>query len=260
MKKLFLALLVLALVAAACGGDDDDSAAPFSTGDDGGSDQAAGDDGGSSDDGGSFSGDSGSDWCSLAQNVEDESFLGNDTNPFAGDASSIEEAFKTTLDFADEAEDRAPDEISDDVETLFDGLRQLDDALSDVDYNFLALDTSALASLEDPAFQEASENIQRYNFEVCGVGDGVEAGAPGDDGGTAGDDSSDDGFGDLPADGSFGDVIAQSLQQSLGLSEADAQCLVDNLDLDSIDPENLDTSALFGVFAECDIDLAQLGQ
>jgi hypothetical protein len=260
MKKLLIGLLALALTAAACGGGDDDSASPFSSGDDGASDQAPADDGGSSDDGGSFSGSSGSDWCSLAQEVEEESFLAGDANPFAGDASSIEDAFKTTLDFADEAEDRAPDEIADDVSTLFDGLRQLDDALSEVDYNFLALDASALSSLEDPAFQEASDNIQRYNFEVCGVGDGATDDSPSDDGSLDDDSSDDSGLGDLPADGSIGDAIAQSLQQSLGLSESEAQCLVDNLDIESFDAANPDVSQLFGIFSECGIDLASLGQ
>lgn len=270
MKKLLVLLMALALFAGACG-DDDDGSSPFQAAqdaadDDGSNDDGSGDDGsnddGSNDDGsgddGPMSGDADSEWCRLARDVEAESILGaGNDDVFTSGPDAIEEALQTTLDFADDAEDLAPDEIADDVETIFDGLRRFDEVLAEADYNFLQVDTADLEVLNDPAFSEAGERIQRYNRDVCGIESDIDLG--GDDG-TATDDSGDGTTEDTLPDGSIGDIVAQTLRDSLGLSEEQAQCLVDNLDLDSFDPENPDISQMFGIFEDCDIDLAQLGQ
>ena len=163
MRKLVVLFAVLAMFAAACGGGGDDNGDGES-----GSDESGSDDGGG---GETLSAD---EWCAFNAEVEDLNLFGA-----SADFNSLESSIQGFLDIVDEVEDRAPEEIKDDIAVMGEALAEFDEVLSEVDYDFLALSEADLAALDNPEVEQASENVSRYADENCGSG----ASDPADDSG-----------------------------------------------------------------------------
>jgi hypothetical protein len=241
VRRLAALLIPAALVLAACGGDDTsapttntvadaDSDAPADTADPAPAQPGEG---------------SSSEYCRLFRTFEEE-------DPFENlddDAGSFRDGFTQAQRVLEDIQAIAPAEIRGDFATIAEGFKQLNEALAAVDYNFFALDESALAGFEDDSFEEASERIDEYNERVCGI--------PRDD---FGDDPGDVDLGEGFDDDSMKALIAQQLAM-FGLTEVQAECVAGKLDLAALeDDDDPDPTAFFQYFEECGIDLATLGQ
>jgi hypothetical protein len=147
MRKLVVLIAVLAMFASACGGGGDDNV-----------DGESGSDGDG--DGETLSAD---EWCGFNEGVEDLNLFGA-----SADFNGLESSIQGFLDVVDEVEDRAPEEIKDDIAVMGEAMAEFDEVLSEVDYDFLALSEADLAALDIPEVEQASENISRYADENCG--------------------------------------------------------------------------------------------
>ncbi len=187
-----------------------------------------------------FTGDAGSDWCVAARDLEDASAAFDDVG-FA-DPGAVEAAFEDMIPRLESAAKLAPPELRVDVERSLESLELLQEALIDVDYDFLNADLSVIDEL-DAATQAANERIDAYNEQVCGM--------------TASDDSADDGSFDPGAGTIREQTIAELVNQ--GFTPDEAGCIFDGFDF--TDPDFADDmAAIVGVFADCGIDLARLAE
>ena len=245
MKKLLVLFAVLALFAAACGGGDDDD----SGSDDGGSDETASEDSGGGD---TLSAD---EWCNFNDEVENLNLFGDDA-----DFTSMEDSIGAFLEIVDEVEDIAPEEIKDDIAVMGEFMADFDEALSEVDYDFFSLTESQLAALDDPAVEEASENISQYAVDNCDVPAGdtdpsdepqVEE-PPEED---AGDDPVDEL--DPTSDDTLREVLVSSFMQS-GMTEEQANCFLDKVDLEELASGTFDPLEFLDYYDQCGIDFTQL--
>ncbi len=250
----------LALAGGACGGDDDgdatdvtdDVAAASDASDTSSVDENSGaDDADAADDSG------GGEWCEIARDLESNSPL-DDVD--STDPDAIENAFDEMIDLSEEAADSAPDEIKDDVELVIEETKKLVEQLRDVDFDFTALDESLL---ENPEATAAGERIAEYEERVCGI----ETDAFDDTDISVADDSGDD-TGDTLDVGEIGDTgeisgtdeeIAREQMLSvftlMGMTEEQANCVIDNIDLDQLDAANVDPTEYFDLFGDCGFDL-----
>jgi hypothetical protein len=240
-RRLALILTLPLLAVAACGGDDD-----------GGGDA------------------SGGDWCDLAREVE-STFDEGDAVDFT-DPAAVEEQFRNSVEVLDDAVGSAPDEIREDVQTTVDAFKELVGLLEDVDFDFLAIDAEQFEEIGTRA-EEASARIEEYNEAECGIpasdtGDDTSEGSEGtvaDDGGddatdgTVAEDAGDDSTGTIPDDGSIRDMLVQQFT-AIGLSEDEATCLADKVDLNDPAMTSGDPSAMLDLFDECGIDMARLAE
>ena len=268
MKRVWMILVVLALLGAACGGDGEgisigSGGENDSVSSDDGNDEAAGTD--SEDDETSSSadtGDGGGDWCVRALELDDRLEVLDDADIPTADL--LRESFENADSLFDDLLDNPPAEIRGDVETSVEGFRLLVDALEDADFNFLNVDLRAFDTLDDPKYDEAGDNIQQYLEDECGLepdddDDSIDDFADPTDG-----DDSDDGDDlldtDLPEGGTIRDVMIDSLESS-GFSADEAGCLADQLgdDLSAFSNPD-DPSAILGLFDQCNIDLARLAE
>ena len=143
-----------------------------------------------------------------------------------------------------------PPEIAADVALTAAGFSALTSELEAVDWDFLALDLAVLGEL-GPELEIASFNIEKYNFEVCGIDNGFDPAdhPPLNPGGLDED---------LPASGTIGDQAIAGLVAA-GFTEEEATCIIENLDLS--DPEALaDSAGLLAVFETCGIPLERLAE
>jgi hypothetical protein len=182
---------VLAVLAVGCGGDDegevtsaavtdDESAETTSdatTGDDSAGDATTGDadDDGTDDAGGddqAMTGDGGSEWC---QRIREAQESGEDNPLDLGltnlDPASVEEFFTENLALMDEWRDAAPPEIDDQVETMYGAYQTFVERAEEAEWNLLVLgaDPELLEIIEDPAIEQAADDIDAYSRDVCGV-------------------------------------------------------------------------------------------
>ena len=235
----------LVLAGGACGGDDDvdvtdDAAATSDASDDGGD---SGDDGGSG----------GGEWCDVARDVEAQ-FDEFDDIDFT-DPESIEDAFQQMIDGVEDAADSAPDEIEDDLRLTVDGFEELFEALQDVDFEFLELDQSVL---ENPELEAASDRIEAYNERECGIVSESDVTDETDVTDGTVDSESDSGDADNSGEGTVRDEMVRQFT-ALGMTEDQANCLVDNIDMEEVAATGADDpSMFFDLFETCDIDLADL--
>lgn len=204
------------------------------------------------DDSGSGGGGSASDWCSLARAFsEQDDVFGDEDMP---DAGSMREGMREAVRAVEQLERVAPGEIRDDVRLMASGMKQLNDALAKVDYNFFALLTdpeaaAALEALDSPDLEAASERIDAYTLRECGFRLDDTSGDPfGDD--PFGDDSGDDPFGDDSGDDPSGDdsgddtsddpfdfgnndamidAMAQMYASIYGLTQDQARCFTEKI-------------------------------
>lgn len=222
MKRVLPLLFVSALALAACGDDD----------------------------GGSASVDA---WCDLSREL-DSGETPLDDEATMTDPDSAREAFEEFNEILDDASDAAPDEISDDFETLRDGFREFEDAFADADYNFMDLDMSVFEGLE-AEMDEASDAIDQFNEEECGIeSDGDDTDTTEATGGEGDDDATDDTGFDV-GDGTIREQMVEQFVAS-GFTEEEANCIADNLDIAA----GGDASAMMDVFSECGIDLERMAE
>jgi hypothetical protein len=243
VKRTLGLLAVPVLLLAACGGDDDDagSAADTSTAVTASESSDDSDD----DDGGT---DADSAWCGLATEIE-ETNSDLESMDFT-DPESVEATYQRFVDQLQDVRDQAPDAIREDVEQLADFSQQFFDALADVDFNFVDVDLAAIEEMSDE-MEAASNRIQQYNEDVCGIESDVDD-TTDDTTGTSDDDS---GF-----DTSEGTLREQLVEQltATGFTDEEANCLVDVLDFNDPAVQSGDQSAIIDAFSECDIDLTRL--
>ena len=187
-----------------------------------------------------YTGDAGSEWCVAARDVEQASIAFDEVD-FA-DPAAVRAAFEDMIPRMESALKFAPPELRTDVEQSLDSLKLLQEALIDVDYDFLNADLSVLDEL-DASTQAANDNIDAYNEQVCGM--------------TVSGDSSDDGSFDPSAGTIREQTIAELVNQ--GFTEEEAGCIFDGFDF--TDPGFADDmEAIVAVFTACDIDLARLAE
>jgi hypothetical protein len=175
------------LVLSACGGGDDQVATSASTASSDAKQSAtttlssADSIGGDSADTTSpnFSGDDSGDLCSYAKKIEASSNdLLDDPANFSEDLKKFREIYKTALS-------KAPSEIKADLKTSFDGGEALFTLMEkyDGDYTKLlaAAETDpevakAVANLDDPEVAAASDRVDAYFTNVCGLDSGDDSG------------------------------------------------------------------------------------
>ncbi|MEX2627122.1 MAG: hypothetical protein WD225_09565 [Ilumatobacteraceae bacterium] len=271
MKRALTLLVPFALVLAACGGDDNgplddaagDDAVPEQSGDD--SDTSNGSDTGTGDSDGAATGDaptgdSGSEYCSLARSFQEGDaaldVFGDMSGSFEPD--SIRDGFDVAADALDQIRQVAPDELQGAYQDVAEGFDELRSELEEVDYDFFALDPAELEDLGE-GMDDASMRIEEYDREVCGI----EGADPfGDDApGAADDQGSADmpGGDDMPFDpeelgidmedmGEFGEIMQEQAVQGFlaeGYSQGEAECLAEAIfsmefSFDPEDPEALE--------------------
>lgn len=239
MKKLVTLLVTLALLGAACGSSDD-GAANGSTSTDSSSDNdliTTDDDGGSDNR-------SSEDFCEIAREFKESDPTGiNDLSLFTG------EFFEKSLTSIRRAVDAAPDAISDDLDFLADNIEKIADLLAKYDNKFLDPGLQAeMQDFDDAALDAASDRIDTYLEDVCGIEPDTSSG---DDGAmTDGDSGTVGGFDVSDIDpsilaGLVGSPVAiLAILGTLGIDAELAQCLSTELAELTVDPENFDTSVL----------------
>jgi hypothetical protein len=239
-RRAMVMVAALALAGGACGGDDDADVT-----DDAAATSDASDDGGDSGDDGS----GGGEWCDMARNVEAEMDTFEDVD--FTDPESLEDAYQQMIDEVEDAVDSAPDEIEDDLELIIDGFKELFEALQDVDFDFLELDQSVL---ENSEVEAASDRIEAYNERECGI----ESDSDVTDDTDAGDDTDSGDDDTLSGEGTIRDEMVRQFT-AMGMTEDQANCLVDNIDLEEVASSGAaDPSMFFDLFETCEIELTDL--
>lgn len=205
---------------------------------------------GGDDDGGSGSGE----WCDVARDTEAQ-FDEFDDIDFT-DPESLEDAFQQMIDGLEDAADSAPDEIEDDLQLTVDGFNDLFEALQDVDFDFLELDQTFLEGSELDA---ASDRIEAYNERECGiVSDSDDTDDTDVTDGTTGSDSDSGDDDTISGEGTIRDEMVRQFT-AMGMTEDQANCLVDNIDMEEVAGSGAeDPSMFFDLFETCGIDLTDL--
>jgi hypothetical protein len=152
MKRSWKALSVAAVSVAlvACGGDDDGGGASSS-----------------------------GDFCTEAR-AADTSGDAVDAALDSGDPDAIKAAFDDALADAERAQDLAPDEIRDAVDTVVDGQRRLIELFGAEDFDVTAIfaNEDFQTLIEDESFQTASDDLDAFLARECGIdGDGSADGS-----------------------------------------------------------------------------------
>jgi hypothetical protein len=245
MRRTALILVPLALVlgVAACGDDDDDNGGGAAA-EDAGSEDATTEEGSSDNASG---GDSDSEWCELARDVEAQDDLFSDVD--FTDPEAMRAAFSEATEVLEEAADKAPDEISDDVNLSLDTFREYLAVLEEADYDILNIDPTEFEQIGAEA-EPAGQRISAYNERVCGI---VSTDTETTDAAT---DSTDAASATTLPSGTLGEMLVQQFT-AMGMTEEQAQCLVDTIDVQEF-AESQDTNQLLEAFNECDIDPSQL--
>jgi hypothetical protein len=218
---------------------------------------------GDDDDGGGDAADSDSEWCDLARDVEAQDDLLSDVD--FTDPDAMRSALDDATGLMDDAVDVAPDEIADDVEATSNAFNEYREILADADYDIMDVDTAAFENIGTEV-EDASERIDAYNERVCGMeSDGTDDTVVDedtddsvvDDGSDDGSDTTDAASATLPAGGTLNEQLVQQFT-AMGMSEEEAQCLVDTIDMQEF-AESQDTTMLLEAFEECGIDPTALG-
>lgn len=118
-----------------------------------------------------------SEYCTRAQ--EDQTFEG--FNVFSDD---LEGEIERLLAMMAEAEAAAPDEIADDVRTLFNAFRELAALLAEYEYDLMAIppDDPRLTGMDTPELEQAANNVAAYcgiDIDASGGDDGAPTGGAG---------------------------------------------------------------------------------
>lgn len=183
-------------------------------------------------------------------------------------SSGVEAEIEQLEAFVKRLPGEAPGEIKDAAKKLAEGTQLLVDAVRDADFKVLDADLGFQQDTEREAeLDEASDKLDVFTQRECGRS------FSGDDVADASDDSSDDVSGDVvpaaddddtddtgdfnPAGGTIREQMVAQLS-SIGLTEAEATCIADNLDFTDPAAASGDVAAMLGFFEQCGIDLARL--
>lgn len=176
-----------------------------------------------------------SEWCASARRLAAASSVMDAVDPT--DPAAVEDAVTEMLAEAEAAVPLAPPEIADDVASALDAFRSIDAALADVGYELLRADLSGVA-----ADQAASERVDAYNVEVCGLEPDTAGSEP---------DSDFD-----PAAGPIRDQLIETFVDR-GFTAEEAGCIIDNLDVTDAS-QMTDEQNLLELIETCGIDLERL--
>lgn len=250
MRRILTVLFTITLLAAACGDDGNeitDAANNAGSGDTGDGDNDSGDsDSGDSDSGNSDSGNSDSD----DSDSDDTNFSGADSENFCQTARQIDEEFDNrdatdmfTTEGIEELEglyrgviNIAPDEIRGDFEIALGGFIETANVIRENGGDFFSAG-EALESLDTTEWDNASDRIDSYLTNVCGI----------DNGGDIGDDIDvpvvPGSIPDIDFDGSETEII----QQIFGVDADTAECLLAEFGGSEIDPGALTGGEICGM-------------
>jgi hypothetical protein len=180
MRRSVLALTVMALVAAACGGSGEEAGsdtapsaapttaatvAPTSTDAPDSDDQNVG-----SDDDEQMTGDNGSEWCDgVRAGAEEASPL--EFNLLGLSPEQIEVRLTGNVALLEDWHAQAPPEIEDDVGILVDAFRTMVELAEEAEWDLVALgsDPAFAETFEDDDLERATDRIDAYSRDVCGV-------------------------------------------------------------------------------------------
>ena len=62
-----------------------------------------------------------------------------------------------------------PAELKADADVLVGAVRQFETALKAADFDFTKVDTNSVKAFDDPKFTAATERLDAYNTQVCGI-------------------------------------------------------------------------------------------
>jgi hypothetical protein len=156
LKRFGGAAVLSALVLAGCGGKGSSSTATTAAGPT--TTVAAG-----STTAPSFTGSKTSKYCELARQ------LPSAATADLSDAAKMKALFQQFDTFAAQFLAVVPPAIKTDADTVVNGLKQLETSLKAVNYDVTKVDPSALSSLTDPKFIAATDRIDAYDSQVCGI-------------------------------------------------------------------------------------------
>lgn len=157
MRRLGWLVAVTVILVAGCGGGS--STASTSTTTTGATGATTG--GNTSTTSPSFSGSKNSKYCNLARQ-----FLQTTSVNPSGDTKTAFQQFDALVAQYLAA---VPSDIKADAETLVNDIKQLEVAVKAANYDFTKLKPADLAPLQDPKFAAASNRIDAYDSQVCGI-------------------------------------------------------------------------------------------
>ncbi len=185
-----------------------------------------------------YTGDTNSDWCVSAREIE---VVTAEADQALADPETARRFFADVLPDFEALLALAPEQIASEVRVSVEGFRQLEEVLAASDYDILNADLSVL---DDDTITSARDVVDDYNEQVCGI----EA--------DSADDSADGGFD--PANGTIRDQLIATFVQ-LGLTEQQAGCLVDSIDV--TDPKTAgDEAAILEAMQACGVTPSQLAE
>lgn len=111
----------------------------------------------------SFTGSKSSKYCELARQ------LPSAATADLSDAAKMKALFQQFDTFAAQFLAVVPAAIKTDADTVVNGLKQLETSLKAVNYDVTKVDPNALSSLTDPNFIAATDRIDAYDSQVCGI-------------------------------------------------------------------------------------------
>ncbi len=182
--RLIAFLVVLTLVATACGGGEEAEGDATTTSASGsGGDGAAATTTTKSE---PVSGDSGSTYCDRIRATQVGDEQGLDFNFLNLNPDEIKAQFERNLRVFEDWQSIAPDEIKDDAAVLVETFRAIVERGNELEWDIEALiDDDVFNGFDDAAVAAASDNLDAYSLNVCGVDTSIsgEDGPPPDDGG-----------------------------------------------------------------------------
>jgi hypothetical protein len=108
-----------------------------------------------------FSGSKNSKYCTVARQ-----FSSVDVSKLSSDPRAL---FQTFDSLASQFQSVVPSEIKADADTVINAIKQLETAVKAVNYDFTKVDPKALAPIQDPKFTAATNRIDAYDTQVCGL-------------------------------------------------------------------------------------------
>jgi len=173
--------LALLLIASACGGGEDGADSPATTTT---APSAGGTDGAAATTTTTMkpvSGDSGSTFCERVREAAASNESPLDFDFFSLSPEEIEAQFSARLAVLEQWRDLAPSEIKDDADLVFDAYRTFVDRGNELNWDLEAMADDEVFNddFDDAALDTASENLENYTLEVCGVDLNADADGPG---------------------------------------------------------------------------------
>ncbi len=223
MKRILAVLFAIAMLASACSGGDG-LASKTADGDSG-------------------------DWCGRAIAIDERM----ENLEFTDELESIRQARDVLQSMLSDA----PNEIKGDVAITLEGMDLMVDIIEDAGGDIFDADLSVLEELADAKYEDASNNIDKYLEETCGLDLSefdVEVNTSDvddiiSDDGNSGYGNSDDENITIPS------VILDTFKD-LGMSEEDADCIVESMIANGVDVE--DASAFFEFLETCGLSVADI--